>query len=204
MAAKKKSPIIPIIIVIAILALAGLAWFMMKGKSSMMGGSAKGSAFSSIKDALTKSVSLKCEFDENGTHTITYIKNGAIRADMTNPNPEQSGSMIMKEKKMYFWKDKEGYVMEVPDYKDTEEVKDTEKPSQSDDFMKELEAYKDKCNADVVSDSLFNPPSDVTFSDMSQMMPSGMPKVDENGQMNEEEVKKYMQQYQDDSGNTDQ
>ena len=194
MATKKKSPILPIIIVVALLALAGIGWYLMKGKGTM-GSNSAGSAFSSIKDALSKSVSLKCEFDENGTHTVTYIKNGAIRADMTNPNPEQSGSMIMKEKKMYFWNEKEGYVMEIPDYKDVE-VTESEKPSQSEDFMKELETYKDKCKADVVSDSLFTPPSDVTFSDMSQMMPSGMPKVDENGQMSEEDVQKYMQQYQ--------
>lgn len=209
MAKAKKSPIIPIIIVIAVLMVLGIAGYLLmnKGGVSTMGMKKEGGAFSSIKDALSKSVSLECEFEENGTKTKSYIKNGAIRADMTSANAAESGSMIMKNKKMYFWNQEGGFMMEVPDYKAedvTDDTSDDGKPNQGGDLLKAMEEYKDKCKASVVSDSLFTPPADVTFTDMSKMMPSGIPQTDANGQMNEEQVQKYMQQFKGDSDYSDQ
>ncbi len=192
--AKKKGfpPIVIVLLVVGILVVLGGGYSLMnKGgmmKGSMMGGP---NAVTSIKDALTKSVSMECEYEEGTTKTKAWIKNGAIRADVVSEDEQSNGSFIMKDKdkKMYFWNEKEGYVMTIPDSEEVEGSESTES-SPTNDIMKDLEEYKDHCKPAVVSDSLFNPPSDVTFQDMSEMM---------NGSgsgMSEEEVKKMMEQYQ--------
>jgi hypothetical protein len=191
MATAKKGfpPIVIVLIVVGVLVVAAGAFFMLnKGKmmgSSMMGGN----AFTSIKDALTKSVSLECEYtDAQNVKSKYFIKNGAIRADMESSDPEQTGSMIMKDRKIYSWKGKEGFMMEIPEAKDDDQAMENDKSNEADNIIKDLEEYKDKCKASVVSDSLFTPPADVDFQDMSKMMNG-------NG-MSEEDVKKMMEQYQ--------
>ncbi len=190
MAAAKKGfpPIVIILIVVGVVVVAAGAFFMMnKGNmGSMMSGS---NAVTSIKDALTKSVSLECEYtDAQNVKAKYFIKNGAIRADMESSDPEQTGSMIMKDKAIYSWKGKEGFVMHLPESKDEGESIDSKESSEADDVIKDLEAYKDKCKPSVVSDSLFNPPSDVDFQDMSKMM-------NQSG-MSDEELNEMMKQYQ--------
>jgi hypothetical protein len=120
--------------------------------------------------------------------TKAFIKNGAIRTDTTDPNPERSGSMIMKDKKMYMWTNKEGYVMEIPDVTPAEGSTADTTTSESEDIMKDLEEYKDHCKTSVVADSLFTPPGDVNFQDMSKMQ--GMP-----GAGDDAEMQKMMEQY---------
>jgi hypothetical protein len=82
MATAKKGfpPIVIVLIVVGVLVVAAGAFFMLnKGKmmgSSMMGGN----AFTSIKDALTKSVSLECEYTDGRYQLLpernkTYRKN---------------------------------------------------------------------------------------------------------------------------------
>jgi hypothetical protein len=149
--------------------------------------------FSTIKDALSKSLSLQCEFtDEEGRKTVSYIKNGQVRADITSSKPEESGSVIVKDKKMYFWNSRGGFTMEFTD----EMMDSAESSAQGQDIIENLEKYKQSCRAATVSDALFSPPSDVEFQDMSDMMkmvPTGdsaMPSVDQK------QVEEMMKQYQ--------
>jgi len=206
MAKAKKSPILPIVIVVAVLAVLGIVGYLLMNKGGSSMGLKKGAGtFTSIKDALSKSVSLECEYkDAAGNSTKSYIKNGAIRADIVAVNDADSGSMIMKDKKMYFWHGNKGYMMEIPDTEEGEDIEINHKNSKEDEFLDEMEQYKNQCKASVVSDGLFTPPSDVDFASMSEMMPSGMPQMDANGQMNEEDVQKYMEQYQGNSEYSDQ
>ena len=53
------------------------------------------SAFSSIHDAMTKSLSLKCDFSDEKTNqkTIAYIKGGAIRSDIMGKTKEENSSI---------------------------------------------------------------------------------------------------------------
>ncbi len=189
--AKKGLPPLAIaLLVVGLLVVGAGAYFIMNKGSMPGGGMMQGSnAITSIKDALTKSVSLECEYEDGTTKTKAWIKNGAIRADVTGADAQSSGSMIMKdkEKKMYFWNEEGGWVMTIPDSDETTTGEVPESNSTS-DIMKDLEQYKDSCKPAVVSDSLFNPPADVTFTDMSKMM--------EGSGVNEEEYKKMMQQYQ--------
>lgn len=148
-------------------------------------------AFTSIQDALSKSVSLQCEYtDESGRKTLAYIKAGAVRTDMTGKTPEENGSVIMKDKKMYFWNGKQGIMMEfdvnqmaknVPSGSPTTQ-KSSPAPKQEDgaNVMESLEKFREHCKPAVVDDALFVPPADVKFQDFSKMMPSGAPVMQQN------------------------
>ncbi len=202
MAKAKKSPILPIVIVVAVLAVLGIVGYLLmnKGGVSTMGMKKNGGAFSSIKDALSKSVSLECNYKDptSGADMKVWIKNGAIRSDMPAQGSEEGGTMIMKDKKMYIWNGNEGLVMSL-ETPEGQELETSDTGSEADNLIKDLEAYKNDCKPAVVSDSLFTPPSDVKFTDMSALMPSGTQQMDSS-----EEVENYMQQYQEATENSDQ
>lgn len=199
MAAAKgnSSKLIIGIVVVVLLALLGFMGFKFLGsKSSSTGGTAGGgNVFTSIKDALSKSVSLQCDYtDATGIKTTAYIKGGAIRSDTVGKTAEESGSAIIKDKKMYFWNSQGGFVLDVPDEAKTPSVtpgKGTESPE---NIMNSLEQYKESCKPAVVSDSLFTPPADVKFQDVSQMFKGTggagglVPSVDQS------QYQKYLQQ----------
>jgi len=133
--------------------------------------------FTSIKDALSKSLSLNCSFtDDTGRVTKSFIKNGAVRADFTGKTLQDTGSVIVKDKKMYVWTaDKKGFTMELTDEQlsgkavSTGSATNTTVPQQS-NILADLEKYKNNCKSGVVADNLFVPPTDVTFSDLTQLM----------------------------------
>ncbi len=186
----KLSPKIVIAVVLVLLLAGAVGVYLMGGKDKMTkdGVMQEGNAFTSIRDALSKSISLECELtDSEGRTTKAYIKNGAIRADMTDPDPNNSGSVIMKDKKIHIWNGKEGFTMELPDDPNAMGESGSE-TTQGDQILNDLENYKDSCKPAIVSDSLFTPPTDVTFSDTSKLINGG-----EN--MNEDDIKKMIEQY---------
>lgn len=190
---KGKQGLIIAVIIIVILAALGYFYF---GKSANLPGT-KGPVFTSIQDALSKSLSLKCEYtDTNGIKTTAYIKNGAVRADTTSPNANESGSVIVKDKKMYFWNAQGGFMMEIPDVTPEPDSSTPKEASQAENIMKDLDQYKENCKSAVVSDSLFTPPGDVKFTDFSKMLqvPTGtqqqaQPTVDQK------QIEELMKQY---------
>ena len=125
-----------------------------------------GNLFTSIKDALSKSLSLECQFKNDTADqkfdVIAYIKNGAVRMSTKAEGKEGASEMILKDKKLYIWGSKEGaFVMDLPDGGQNANSADT---------LAELEKYKDSCKPTVVADSMFVPPADVKFQDLSKMM----------------------------------
>ncbi len=194
-----------IIGLVVVVILGGGFLYFKKGAAMKLPGS-ESTAFTSISDALSKSVSLECSFtDEDGRQTKTYIKNGAVRADYTASVPSESGSMIFKDKTMYSWSgDKQGFKMTIPDAV-MEEGKETAEDVQSEgvsgykDILAGMEKFKDSCKPAVVADSVFTPPIDVTFTDYSEMMKSipAMPegKSDEYPAMDKEQLEQIMKQY---------
>lgn len=117
--------------------------------------------FTSIKDALSKNITLVCDFkDDSGVSTKSYIKNGAIRIS-------SEGEIIMKDKKMYMWdlKTKQGFVYDVPD----QDISSTE-ANQSENYLNMIDKYKDSCKMATVEDSFFIPPSDIKYQDMSKLL----------------------------------
>lgn len=193
------------LVLLVLLLLGGGGYYLYsKSGQKLPGTEQSGGVFGSIKDALSKSLSLQCEFtDDQGVATVAYMKAGAVRVNTTGKTTEESGSFIMKDKKLYFWQkgSKEGTLMTMSDEKVTVAPGKTEPTGTADEksgnVLSELEKFKDKCKAAVVDDSLFTPPSDVKFTDFSKMMPS----IPAGGKASEQDVQKLMQQYQNTSGN---
>ena len=183
-----------IIAIVVILILGGGAAFFFQNQNKMSGKD----AITSIKDTLTKSASMECNYtDEQGRTSKAYIKNGSIRADITAKNSKESGSVIVTDKKIYFWNSEGGFMMEVPDVTKTPSQTEGSNQglSQKEELMRDLDKYKDYCKNASVSDSLFTPPTDVKFQDYSQMMNQLAPTIGAGAGMSEEQVKQYMQQY---------
>lgn len=169
--------IIPVIVVILILLGAGGYLFMNSKKAVTPTGNTVntkvettgGNIFTSIKDALSKSISLKCDYpDPTGKGTITsYIKNGAVFVASMNMGTQGNGSAIIKDNKMWLWNTttKQGMLFDLNTGNNG-----TPAVNQSDKVLQEMEKYKSYCKTDVVSDSLFTPPVDVKFQDLNALM----------------------------------
>lgn len=198
MAAAKgnNSKLIIGIIAVVILALLGFGTIKLLKKSSsssvVPAVTQSGNVFTSIKDALAKSISLQCSFsDQNGVKTTAYIKAGAVRADTVGKTAEESGSAIIKDKKMYFWNSRGGFVMDFNNTQgNTPPVTPANGNENPTDIMKSLEKYKDSCKPAIISESLFTPPANVKFQDFSQMMKGAGSSVPAAGQ---EQLQKYLQ-----------
>jgi len=157
--------------------------------------------FGSLKDALSKSLSLECAYTENDIKTTVYIKAGMVRANMIGTTPSQNGSVIVRDEKMYYWNGKQGMMMafdiDAMQQEEDEAVSDT--PGT---MLEGLEKFKQNCKPSTIADTVFTIPTDVKFVDQTRMMESmqQMQKSVTPGQaMNEEQIKmieKQMQQYQ--------
>lgn len=122
------------------------------------------SVFTSIKDALSKKLTLVCEFkDDSGVSTKSFLKNGAVRVSSTS-------EFILKDKKMYMWdlKTKQGFVYDIPDT--TNAGTTGGEINQSESYLNMIEKYKDSCKVATIEDSYFVPPTDVKFQDMSKLL----------------------------------
>lgn len=201
-----------LVIVLLLVAAGGVAYykFAKSSKSSSMMEEERGGVFNTIQDALAKNLSLQCKFTSDGGLAATaYIKSGSVRVDTKEGLPDAS-SMIMKDKKIYFWQvaQKTGTVMTIPSITvtpvptsasaESNTPTGSSQQNEGQNTLAMLEKFKDACKVAVVADSLFVPPTDVKFTDMSQMMkqmmPSGAPSGAPTG-MSQEQVKQMMQQY---------
>ena len=184
----KNAGFAPILIIIAVVAFAGVGgYFYLHGKKPQVTPEAaqtqskEGGAFTSIKDALSKSQSLKCEYtDESGNKSTSYIKSGNIRVS-TKSKDDKEGEVLSRTQgdavKTYFWDPatKKGTVF-VISKQDTQAMqKQVQQNPQvqagnKDELIKSIEKYKQSCKAEAVSDSLFTPPTDVQFTDLQAEM----------------------------------
>lgn len=123
--------------------------------------------FTSVKDALSKNLTLICEFkDDQGSTTKSYIKNGAMRITLTDDSQEM-GEVVIKDNRMYNWdrNTKKGYIYDIPE---SESGSDTDNKIGS--YYEMIDEYKDFCKVSAVSDSYFDIPTDVSFQDMSKFL----------------------------------
>lgn len=193
-----------LIVVVILLALGGGGYYLYSNQMQKSGSATQqsGGVFGSIKDALSKSLSLQCSFDtEDGTKVAAWMKAGAVRVDSDAKDAQQSGSYIMKNNKLYFWQKgaKEGTMMEFSEpsvtpgkTQEAEPTGSAAKDNQGDNVLGMLEKFKDKCKPAVVGDDLFTPPAGVKFTDFSKLVPTGAA----GGQPSEQDIQKMMQQYQ--------
>lgn len=178
--------------------------------NSMMGETKKtGSIFSSIQDALSKNLTLQCNIKtQEGTETVSYIKNGMIKVQVTGKTPDQNGMVIMRNGKMYFWNSKSAIMMSF----DLNEIQKNaaENPAAGataqspQNYMSMMEKYKEDCKTASVSDDVFVVPTNVKFQDISQMMKNLQNSTGSNStnpgaavpSINPSNYQQMMQQYQ--------
>jgi len=136
-----------------------------------------GNVFSSIKDALSKSLTLKCDYPDAKGRTVTsYIKGGKVReVGIAGSGSEGYGDVLMRDNKMYIWNaaKKQGMTMSfnVDQMKnEAAKVQPTTSANQGADYLATIEKYKDSCKATTVADSMFDVPADVKFVDMAEQM----------------------------------
>ncbi len=166
---------LPAIIIVLVLLVIGGYFFISKNTPSetkfLNNQTTKKDLFTSIKDAMSKSLSLKCEYQGNEGKTITYIKGDKVRIMVEGAKSNvKTGNAIFKENKMWSWSEgeKDGIVMEINEKtaKNNQELSDQ---ANKDEIIAELEKFKDKCSSVVVPDSIFNPPDTVVFTDLSKL-----------------------------------
>jgi uncharacterized protein YxeA len=134
----------------------------------------KTNVFTSIKDALTRGQSLKCQFtDESGKKTTVYFKKDFVRG-MYNDEKEVMNNFLYRDKKMYTWGDqtKEGMIIATDSISAAPTTKQTNKNEQTStqDYIMQYEKYWQNCKTETVSDVLFTLPSDVKFQNVADMM----------------------------------
>lgn len=200
---------LPVIVIVLLLLLGGGAFLAFKNKPAQPGAvntnveqgqTQDSNVFTSIKDALAKSLSLECTYqDEKGNETKTFIKGGAVRveAKMSAEGKTTNSQAIMKDKKMYTWDDatKKGVIFEIPEesLQTTPSAQAPAGDNKGESLLADIEKYKDSCKTSVVSDSLFTPPTDVEFQDMSkifQNIPTGTTGNESAPSFDLEELKK--------------
>lgn len=204
-----------ILIIVLLLILVGGAAYLLLSKnttsqvanttsSAKKASPTSSNTFSSIQDALAKSMSLQCDYsDDKGTKTTSYMKSGAIRSDIVMASGSKgSSSVIMKNNTLYMWSGKEGTKMtfDISEMmaKVTPGTQKTTSAQKPGDVIENLEKYKQSCKPATVSDALFTPPADVKFVDLSQMMKPGSTGTQSGvgTAMTEEQLKKLQEQYQ--------
>jgi len=154
------------------------------------------SPYESLQDIFTnKTLSLMCEFtSEEGPKTAIYVKNGMVRTSTKGNTPQEAGDAIIRDNFVYFWNDT--IAVKVPFNPD--DMESAQQNVQTQEYLADLEKYKDSCKTAVVDDSFFSPPSDIVFQDLSnlmQAMPSGSADSSQDAPT-QEEIEALMRQYQ--------
>lgn len=173
--------LIPVIVILLLALGVGFFIFSNKTKTSQNGivsqnqqSGGQGNIITSIRDAMMKSMSLKCEYpDEKGNTVTTYIKGENVRVmGFASEQNAGQGQILMKDKKMYMWDKtkKQGTVIDLNVKVTPGAESTTEQADQKEGTIEELEKYKDYCKTEAVADSLFEVPSGIEFVDFAKQM----------------------------------
>lgn len=131
---------------------------------------AKKDVFTSIRDAMTKNIALRCEYiDEEGNTSINYIKGQMIRVD--NKVEGKNMYALMRDEKVYIWSDdsSDGFIMDMGGIKNSDDFKmGDDVIHDTNDVIAKLES-QNKCTTAGLSDSYFEIPSGINFVDWSKL-----------------------------------
>jgi len=125
-----------------------------------------------FKAAMALGVPMKCDYTlEDGTVATGYIKNGMYYGQTTVD--EEVGNILVKDNCSWTWSEttKEGvtFCSDPEDVAAMAEDATAEKPTVDPETVNVPEGDFD-CTPTIVDDSLFEPPTDVTFTDFSALM----------------------------------
>lgn len=203
--------ILPVLVILILLGVGGYFYMTSKGTIpktpfGTANNSTGGNVFTSIKDALSKSMSLKCVYkDEKGAETVSYIKGGAVRVMVTETGEtEQYGNILMKDKKMYMWSDKtkQGFTLMIKEPENISPIPEkgnesSQKGNDQESVLAQIEKYKDACKVEVIADSYFTVPSGVQFQDMDafqKQMMKGIPTNPPSNDGSSVDSQKYLEE----------
>ena len=182
-----------LLIAVAVVLLLGGGYYFVKGQkggTSLRPGSAgqageTSSGLKSLKELIAAGIAQKCAFsttDESGvTEGTTYVAGGKMRGDFTNTYSGKTtkSHMIADGNTNYIWTDGEKTGFKTT-FEQTEEAETGDAPVSQEATSQggaDLNAKVDyKCSAWITDSSQFTPPSNVSFTDFSQMFnPSSLP-----------------------------
>lgn len=171
---KQKKTLLVIGLVLLVLVVVG-SFYLKSPKNSVSNSESDKSIFTSVKDAVSKKMTIACDFkDETGGSIKSYIKDGSVRIISTGETSSKSGDVLIKDKVMYMWdiKTKQGFIYNIPDSDDSGANSGVSEENivSSDSYLSMIDRYKDSCSVSVVEDSYFEVPSDVNFQDMSKLL----------------------------------
>lgn len=125
------------------------------------------SVFTTIRDAVTKNITLKCEYtDEDGEKILTHIQGMKVRLKGSGEEADFEG--LMRDGKYYLWSvsKKEGMIIDMTKFVEGDSVKMGERVIKSiDDVVAVLEEKKQNCSVVSVEANFFEIPGEVKFED---------------------------------------
>jgi hypothetical protein len=123
----------------------------------------------SIKDALTGSTTLKCNYtDDEGTTSTVHLKGNMVLIESITPGTEAiMVKGLVRDNKMYIWSDRstDGFMIDFSKIKpedSTMKMGQTQIHS-SDDVVGELEKKKENCQKESLPDSSFEVPTGIKW-----------------------------------------
>lgn len=160
-----------ILIIVALILIVGIAAALLfKGKGAKNSALTGSGVFNSIEDAISRSLSLKCEYKVGENNTVAYVKGTSVRIEGTWDGKNNSAAII-KDNKLWTWDTtkKEGIVFPL-------EASETEdKGATSKGIIEGLENEKQFCKVSIFSDTIFDPPTDVKFQDLGNLQNLNVP-----------------------------
>lgn len=125
-----------------------------------------------LKAAMALGVPMTCSVtDADGTSITTFVKGDQYYAE-TNSNGLE-GRIIVKDNCTWTWQP--GMNQGFTGCFDPQEIHDTNETSSEDSLDRIPEDVDYQCRPAVIGDDKFTPPSDVAFTDFSQMMSKEIP-----------------------------
>lgn len=197
--------VLPVIFVLALLGIGG--YYFVAGKKTAPADQAgqtgsgqpeNNGVIGSIKEAMAGMQPIECTYnDEQGNQVTAMVKGENIKVSgYAAGETGAKGNALIKGNTMYIWEEgaKEGMMMSF----DREAAEKAETGNKKEETIEDLEKYKDSCRRGSFSDSVFEVPTEVKFTDFAQslMMPGNTTNENNSGQVpNSQEVEKMMEQY---------
>ncbi len=123
-----------------------------------------------LEEALKNNISVKCVYEDiEKNQVITYFKGDKLYTQIKQTKPGVNNFLYVN-KKAYLWDDKTKTGMTLlidENNQQTNEVAESFKDKNK--IATEIQKYKYECKKENFSDSLFQPPKNIVFQDLTQL-----------------------------------
>ena len=154
-------------------------------------GSEERTVQSTLKDLLSSGIAQQCTFsdksEDNDISGVMYVDQNRMRGDFTTVVDDKTliSHMMVKDDTSYTWQEGEdtGYMMKYdPDQMMPQDGEETPTSPQGETVDPD-KVVDYKCSPWIVDGSMFNPPSNVEFTDFSSMMQKQPPGQENSGEV---------------------